>query len=192
MSVHASPDNMLTTVVVHVSGLQWPTLVVAIAGVVLSLAALAWQAYSTLVIAGSRIEVDVRRGLMPPDRSGVLTFPDSAPEHEIEHAQSQGYTEPVYAVTANNTARGATTVVSVDLAFSDGGSYKMTTPTPPPLPYRLEGEDERTWYLDAGPVNAYAAASRRTWPEKTKNLNLRGRVILGSKKAIRSKNALAI
>jgi hypothetical protein len=113
------------TVVVHVSGAGWPTLALALVGLILSLLALAWQAYS-FAASGSRIRVELRRGLR--GLGAVVTFPDEAPAWHFEQARDQGLTEPVYAVKVNNTGRGGTSITSVELAFSDGGALVVTAP----------------------------------------------------------------
>lgn len=177
------------TVVVHVQSGGSATLILATAGVVLALAALGWQWYSVTFISGSRISVEIRRALM--GLGAVVSFPDDAPDWHLAQAQQQGYTQPMYAVQVNNTARGMTSIVAVDLAFSDGGGRQITQPDPA-LPYRLEGESEEKWYFEAAPAAAYAATSAKVWPDKARNMTVRGRVKLGSKKVVLSKNAIAV
>ena len=176
-------------IVVHVSGTSWPTLLLAATGVVLSLGALAWQWYSFVFVSGSRITVELRRGLKGV--GAVVTYPDTAAEWHLEMARQEGYTEPVSAIRVNNTGRGSTSITSVDLAFSDGGAIGITT-YDPPLPFRLEGEHEQTWYIDARPAAAYAASSVKVWPDKARNMTVRGRVALGSKKMVSSRNSLPV
>jgi hypothetical protein len=176
------------TVVVHVSGAGWPTLALALIGVLLSLLALAWQAYS-FAVSGSRIRVELRRCL--GGDGAVATFPDDAPAWHFEQAAGQGLTEPLYAVKVNNSGRGGTSITGIELAFSDGGAVVLTGPDPP-LPFRLDGEHEQTWYVEAGLAGAYASTSAQVWPEKAKDMTVQGRVTLGSSKTVSSRNRLRV
>jgi hypothetical protein len=174
--------------VVHVSGAGWPTLVLAIVAVVLSLLALGWQAYS-VAISGSRVRVSVQRGLRGP--GAVVTFPDDAQEWHLEMAREQGLTQAVYAIKVANTGRGGTSVSGVALAFSDGGAL-LPAPLDPPLPFRLDGEHEQTWYVEAAPARDYAAVSAKVLPDRARNMTARGRVTLGSAKTVFSSNRVRV
>src|SRR5262249_16707666 len=92
------------TVVVHVSGAGWPTLVLAVVGVVLSLLALAWQAYS-FTRSGSRMKVELKRGLR--SQGAVVTFPANPPTCHVDEARTQGFTEPVSACRSAMADRSA-------------------------------------------------------------------------------------
>ncbi len=177
-------------IVVHVAGgTDWSTLVVAVLGVVLSLAALAWQAWSFFA-TGSRVKVKVRRGLL--GSGAVVSFPnDDVAEGDLKLAAEQGFTHPIYVVHVSNTGRGPTSITNVELVFSDEGALQTTTPDPE-LPHKLEGEHDVSWRFEASHVSAYAKTSRQVWPEKTKNLVVRGRVTLGSDRKVTSKNALSV
>jgi hypothetical protein len=110
---------------------------------------------------------------------------------EINMLAQQGLTEPVYGVRVHNRGRGATSVRSVDLLFSDGGAVGMTR-VEPELPHRLEGESDETWYFDAELARSYVAAigSVRRWTETPM---VSGRVDIGSRdKPVVSKNELPV
>jgi hypothetical protein len=115
---------------------------------------------------------------------GVITFSNAPDTQQVNRLRSDGYTEPVFAVEAYNTGRGATSIIDIDLSFDDGGAVRMTQPNPP-LPFRLEGESAETWYIDARLAMAYATATGQ-------QRIARGRVVLGSKKVVRSKNEIPI
>lgn len=134
-----------TRVVVDLSETSSATLALAVTGVVLSLGAHAWQWYSFVFISGSRLRVEVRRGLR--GMGAVVTHPETATDWTIESAREQEYTDPVYAIVVNNMGRGGTSGNSVELAFSDGGSVAFARQEPA-LPFRLEGEHQQTWYVD--------------------------------------------
>jgi hypothetical protein len=55
----------------------------------------------------------------------------------------------------------------------------------PPLPFKLEGESAQPWYIDAQMPTAYAKASGQ-------DRTVRGRVELGSKKVVKSKNYIPV
>jgi hypothetical protein len=54
----------------------------------------------------------------------------------------QGYTEPIYIVTAINSGGGEASVVSADVLLPGGGSVSETR-LDPPLPFRLAGGSEQ-------------------------------------------------
>ena len=142
----------------------------------LSILALAWHAY-TFTISGSRITVEIRRGLRRGE--AVSTYPDDAAAWQVDQIREQGFTEEVYAVKVNNKGRGETSVTDVAVAFSDGGSLGITRQDPP-LPFRLNGEHAQTWYIPAPSVGAYVRTSMKAWPDKAKNMIVRGCVTLGN------------
>ena len=145
--------------IVHDSGADPATLILASLGVGLALASLAWQAFS-FRISGSRISVEILAGLggVMGGQRGVATLPPTAQRHELDMVRSQGLTEPLLAVRVYNTGRGATSVAAVDVLFDDGGAISNTA-YDPPLPFRLIGESVQTWYFDA----SFAAGYVSTW-----------------------------
>lgn len=176
-------------IVVHVdSGTDWSTLAIAIIGTALAIAGLAWQWYSTM-LTGARIKVEIRRGLRAV--AGVITFDDDTPDWQIDQARQQGYTDPVYAVRVNNTGRGETSITRVELEFSDAVALQLQGQSPP-RPHRMIGESEAVWYFEGADVHAAAAASKAVWPDKAKNLTVRGKITLGSTKTAISRNRLAV
>ncbi len=174
-------------VVVHVSGSDPATLILASLGVGLALASLLWQGL-TFLISGSRVSVKVRVGLKGV--GSVVTLPHAATPKEVQFMRSQGFTEPVFAVQVNNTGRGSTSVVSVDLVFEDGGAVGDAA-LDPPVPFTLVGESEQSWYLDARLASGYVKAIEQVKPTGQPRA-ARGRVKLGSKKVVISKNSIPI
>jgi hypothetical protein len=132
------------TIVVHTSGTDPATIVLAAFGVGLALLSLFWQAFS-FVATGSRVSVEVKAGLRGV--GAVATLAHTATAQEVAFMQSQGFTDPVVAVKVNNTGRGSTSVADVDLLFDDGGAIGNAVHDPP-VPFRLIGESEQTWYFD--------------------------------------------
>ena len=93
------------TIIIHTSGTNAATIVLASLGVVLALASLAWQA-RTFIVTGSRISVEIRPGLM--GFGSVVTLSSEGTADQLGYMHSQGYTDPVFAVQVNNTGRGST------------------------------------------------------------------------------------
>lgn len=81
--------------------------------------------------------------------------------------------------------RLGTSVASVDIVFDDGGAISDAAPDPP-LPFRLTGESEQTWYFDPNLAVQYARVSEQMRPTG-KPRKARGPVRLGSKKVVTSK-----
>jgi hypothetical protein len=176
-----------TVVVEHSSGTDPATLILASLGVGLALLSLAWQALS-FMLTGSRVRVGVKVGLRGV--GAVVTLPHDARAQSVGHLRSQGFTDPVLAVEAINRGRGETSIASVDLLFEDGGSVGGGI-LDPPLPFRLIGESAQTWYFNMQLAVAYAKATESVKPTE-KPRAVRGRVILGSRKVIKSKASIAI
>lgn len=170
--VHASPVVVHTSPVVHVS--DTATTVVAALGVLLAMASLGWQAW-TFTRSGSRVTVAIARGLMGAGHA--ITVPWDATPQQLAHMRSQGYTDRVYLVTASNSGRGETSVVSVDVLLPGGGSTTETR-LEPPLPFRLAGQSEQTWHFDARLVEGYVRVFDELLSDDTPR-TARGRVRLG-------------
>lgn len=108
--VHASPVVVHTSPVLHTS--DTTATVIAALGVLLALAALGWQAW-TFQRSGSRVRVSITRGLAGAGHA--ITTPRNASPSQLAQMHSQGYTSPIYVVTASNSGRGEASVASVDV-----------------------------------------------------------------------------
>jgi hypothetical protein len=123
-------------------------------GVVLALAALAWQARSFRQ-SGSRVRVTITSGLR--DRAQAVKFPQHMPVHQELALRAQGLTQPILAVEVTNSGRSPTSVQSVSIRFPNGGFYSPTH-VDPELPFRLEPESEQTWVFPRGDIVSYGQA----------------------------------
>ena len=165
------------------------TTILAVLGVVLALASLAWQAWSFRQ-SGSRVSVDLRTG------SGTRRArPPSLRQRRLRLARcrglaKQGFTDPVLAVEVTNSGRSPTNVVSVSILYENAASYTETH-FDPSLPFRLDAESEKTWYFSRAQVAAYAQAMHQVLGSGP--LSVRGSVAVGGKKkAIVSKNRVTL
>lgn len=164
------------------------TTVIAALGLVFALASLAWQAW-TFRLSGSRVRVEIARGLK--STTHALTMPRDATSQQIESMRAQGFTNPVLAVTVKNSGRGETSVASVDVQLPGGGAVSESLHEPP-LPFRLPGESEQTWYFDARLAEGYVRIFDSSLAADVAR-TARGRVRLGGReKAILSKSEIAI
>jgi hypothetical protein len=166
-----------------------PTILGAL-GVLLALGSLVWQGF-TFFRSGSRIRVVLRAGAT---NGMVVVTNEGAPSEDQQRAyQNQGLGTPVYGVEVLNAGRGSTSVASVAVAFGNGASYSGAyVAGSPELPFRMEGEHEETWYVDAANVVRAARAFEATMPSG-KPHSIRGQVKLGGrKKPIRSKNSIRV
>jgi hypothetical protein len=174
-----------TTIVLHTG--DTATTILAAFGVGLAVLSLGWQAWSFL-LAGSRVSVEVGDGLK--DGNKVATIARTATPVEIASLEHQGLTERVLSVRVNNAGRGPTSVVAVGIEFQDGGAISDARLNPP-LPFRLDGESEQTWYFEASLASEYVKAFRT--PGATKPALARGYVRLGGRKSeIKSENQVAV
>ncbi len=184
--VHTGPIVVHTAPVVHTS--DTATTVIAALGLLLALASLGWQAW-TFRLSGSRVSVEIARGLK--SETHAITMPATATAQQIEQMRSQGFTQPVLAVTVSNGGRGETSIASVDVLLPRGGGVSESVHEPP-LPFRLPGESEQTWYFDARLAEGYVRVFDKQLPQD-KPRTARGRVRLGGRRAaILSRNEVAI
>jgi hypothetical protein len=175
------------TVVVHSGGGNPVTTILAVLGVVLALASLAWQAVS-FRLSGSRVGVELRTGLK--NEIAAVTIPWSPPADQVDHLRAQGFTDRVLAVHVRNSGRSPTSVVSVALLYANGAVYSEMA-VDPPLPFRLEAESEQTWFFDAEKIEGYANAMGKALVSGAP-LTVRGSATLGGgKKPVVSANELA-
>jgi hypothetical protein len=159
-------------------------------GVLLALGSLGWQAF-TFFRSGSRVKVVLRMGAS--SGQAVVTTADAPTASQLSSMQAQGFVMPVFGVDVLNAGRGPTSVVSVDVVFGHGGALGGAyVAGSPDLPFRIDGESEQTWYLDAANVRAAAEAFEAVM-KNGKPQFVRGRVRLGGKKKpVISKNRIRV
>lgn len=137
------------------------SLVVGICGVVLASLSLGWQA-AIYVLTGGRVKVKLRVGGL--GRGGMATAPPSSLSASWwENLASQGFQQPIVAVTAATVGRQPVTVVRWGLVSGLGTSlYPMADSIGPPLPHRLDVGESETWAVDLAAVDAFIRATRET------------------------------
>jgi hypothetical protein len=131
-------------------------------------------------------------GLESSDGEELLTWWVARLNAIYSHASDPTrFTEPTVAVRIYNAGRGSTSIV--DILLSVGGRSGVTdAKLDPPLPFRLEGESEKTWHFDARLVQGVAqvwseAAADSSWD--TVHAEVR---IGGSRKVVRSENTVPV
>jgi hypothetical protein len=140
----------------HTSGLA--TTILAALGVLLALLSIAWQAWS-FRRAGSRVSAVVRSGLW--NATGVITVPGSPTNAMLQQLRAQGFREPALAIEVRNAGRGSTSIVRLAIHFGKDVTW-TDVKYDPPLPFRLEGESEQTWIVDAPSAMSAARAAAQT------------------------------
>ncbi len=136
------------------------TLVIAVVGLVLSVASLVWQA-TTFRLSGPRVRVELLIGAV--SRNGFATAPlGSGWQRSLEQLQANGLPTAVLAVRVRNVGRQATSVERYEAAFNNRASYSLTVPPPgcPSLPYRLEAEAQAVWWLPLEDVAQFVVRSQ--------------------------------
>jgi hypothetical protein len=182
--VHVAPR-----LVVHTGDLA-ATLLGAF-GLALALASLGWQAY-TFFRSGSRIKVILRSGTTD-GISSYVTAPGQMTDDQTRLLVRQGMTTPVIGVEVINAGRGPTSVTSVGVVYTNGAAYGGAfLPGSPGLPFRLEGETEQTWYLDARMVSNVAKAWEQTMPTGKAHVIQAQVRIAGRTKPSLSKNSITV
>jgi hypothetical protein len=186
--VAVSPVVVHTTVrtTVHTTGLA--TTILAALGVLLALLSIAWQAWS-FMRSGSRVSVVVHSGLW--NATGAMTVPGSPTEAMLQQMRAQGFREPALAIEVRNAGRGPTSVVKLAIHFGKGVTW-TDFKFDPPLSFRLEGESEQTWLVDAPSVVSAARALALTAPDAPWTTGRARAWIGGREKPIESKNSAKV
>lgn len=135
------------------------TLVIAVVGLALAAASLAWQA-ATFALTGSRVRADFLFGAI--GRGVLITYPPEnwSATSAAAHA-AQGFTEEVVAVEVRNVGRMAVSVQKIT-AYLDNGIGISPIQTQPPLPFRLEPGSSERWWVEAEEVARAIETSKRT------------------------------
>lgn len=186
----AAAQTVLHTMVhTKVSEAGHATTILAAVGVVLAMASLAWQAWS-FRIAGSRISATVARGLKRGN-AVVMTSSTDSTGSDVDALTKQGFVSPVVAVRVYNAGRGSTSIVGILLSVGRGSGI-TDAKLDPPLPFRLEGESEKTWYFDATLLQGLAEVWSQADPSGSWNAVYAEVRLGGSRKTIVSENTVPV
>jgi hypothetical protein len=138
-------------------GTDTTTLLIAVAGLTLAAASLAWQA-ATFALTGSRVKANIERGAL--GGGGLVTSPpDKWTANNSAVMAAQGFSHEVVAVAVRNVGRLPATVQKFSVHLDNGTSF-IPIQTTPPLPYRLDAGGSEKWWVDAADVRALIAAGR--------------------------------
>jgi hypothetical protein len=176
----AAPTVVVKTlpVIVHTGGSDPTTTILATVGVVLAVASLVWQAW-TFRLSGSRVSVKLRSGMRDLANTAAVTGPNHLMTDQELRLHAQGFTHPVLAVEVKNSGRSHTSIQSVSIQFANGAVYTGSH-SDPALPFRLEAENERTWFFERGQTVAYAQAMGQVFSTGSP-LTICGSVSLGGR-----------
>jgi hypothetical protein len=131
------------------------TLIIAVLGLVLSVASLTWQA-ATFVLSGSRVRADLKYGAA--NAAGALTGPPGSTP--LVSLIAQGFTDEVLGVEVRNLGRLAATVDRVQVAIAGGIKLQTLLDVKgPSLPHRLEPQSSASWFVPAAPARRAVAVS---------------------------------
>jgi len=146
-SIRPAPEYLPAAARSSVTPVKEATLGIAAAGLALGALSFGWQ-LATFLLSGPRVRVRFRVGLRGPDgvivgRPEAVLFGD-----QRKRLESEGYSEPVFAVTAVNPGRLPTTIESWGIAFGHGAYFQNPGghALGPALPHRLEPHTSATWY----------------------------------------------
>ncbi len=133
---------------------------IALAGLLLALGALGWQAM-TWLLSGPRVTVDMQIGGVGP--GGLLLGPPgSDPIKWMGQFPPGAFTDPVVVAQVSNKGRMPVSIASVSAVFDLGVELKdlnNTFPSNPELPHRLEPYSDMTYLLPGVQVSAAASAT---------------------------------
>lgn len=146
------------------------TLVIAVLGLVLSVASLCWQVAQHR-LSGPRVRAELLWGGMAHDR--VVTGPLRGSLEAFSHA---GVTTAIIAVKGRNHGRLPIDVTDFTVEIEGGGGYSLAGWRPnPPLPHRLEAGSEVAFYVPMGQIETAVRVSGSSYRGR-----LRGRLDLAS------------
>lgn len=131
------------------------TLIIAVLGLVLSVASLTWQA-ATFVLSGSRVRAELKHGAR--NASGVISGPPRS--QQLKALAEQGFPEEVIGIKVHNVGRLAASIDSVEAALAGGVKISMLVDiVGPSLPHRLDAQSSASWFLPAAPIRRAVFAS---------------------------------
>lgn len=134
------------------------TLVIAVVGVALGVASLAWQVVAH-VLSGGRVKAALKVGAH--SGSAMVSMPaDKATPESLKQMTSQGFPQPVIAVEARNVGRLPVTVERWGITSTQGlQAIPWGDSIGPSLPHRLESGGSATWAVDLRTALALADTS---------------------------------
>ena len=152
-------------------------LAVAVCGVVLASLSLGWQAAS-YVLSGGRVKVKLLVGAL--GNGAIVTGPaENLSADWLEGLASQGFSEPIVAITVANVGRQPVKVARWGLKSGLGMSlWPPANGIGPSLPHRLEAGDAATWAVDTMTVQAFFQAANQVWG-KSQPGSSRGKSLIG-------------
>lgn len=139
------------------------TLLVAVLGVILSVASLVWQA-ATYLLEGPRVKVELRVGAA--SFSGGYAHQPVKPgwQRGLAEMAAQGMTQGLLVVLVRNIGRHPTSVLRYSGVTDGGVKFGLTSAPPgcPSLPHRLEPHSEALFYLELADAHAVVDATAAT------------------------------
>jgi hypothetical protein len=168
-------------------GFQVVTLVIAVLGLALSVAALTWQAV-TFVLSGSRAKVELLHGAHD-GMSGVITGPPVA--NALQQAVQQGYVHEVIGAAVRNVGRMPVTVERMQAVLANGIKIHWQEQLGPPMPFRLEAHSSERWYMPMLPVRQAIQTSHQAWGQANAQ-DVHVEVDLGTGKTVKSRERLNV
>lgn len=143
---------------------------VAVLGVVLATASLAWQA-ATYALTGGRVRVLLRVGAVDVAGNGMITAaPSSLRQDWLANLAEQGYPRPIVAVRVANIGRQPVTVASWCLKSPHGASLQDMAAIGPRLPCPLGVGESQTWAIDLETAVRFAQAAKETLGKRRRGL----------------------
>ena len=137
-------------------------LAVGICGVVLASLSLGWQAAS-FVLSGGRVKARLLVGAL--GNGGMATRPAADLDAGwLKQLESQGFSQPVVALTVANVGRQPVNVTRWGLKSGLGTSlYPVADGIGPRLPHRLDVGEAATWAIDMRSAQAFIYATNETF-----------------------------
>jgi hypothetical protein len=162
-----------------VTGLDIATLVIAVVGAITGVGSLVWNVASH-ALTGARVKAELQPGFF--GHGGVITT--NWDNFRQDDPPDPGFDRAVLVVKARNVGRlpasvtGWSVVIGATELSHVGGAWNK------PLPHRLEGGEDNSWYVEFGQVEAIirTLVATNMPPDK-----LAAKVSLGDGRTIRSR-----
>lgn len=157
------------------------TLVIAVLGLAIGVASLAWQAAS-FVFEGARVQAT----LMVVWLSGESAIKALPGAWDWGRPPSPAYTVEALAIEVRNKGRGPTTIGSWGIRVGEHFLTAWEVPANPAVPYRLEGGAVQQWVIGLENIMDVARNLGGT------RVSINGEVRLGTGKVVKSSNYLKV
>ena len=174
------------THVMEITAFDVVTLIVAIVGAFMGLAALVWNV-AEYRLTGPRVKVEIKAAMPSTGMDGAMTGPEDVWSQHLDPR----FSDRAVAIKVRNVGRFPATVESYQVDIAEGYAFSyVQSLLGPPVPHRMEAGEAETWFIEFDAVKAFKDAVGAT--VDLKDHTVRASLLLGDGRRVKSKNSIAI